>query len=80
MKETVVRCDLCLKDITDEEYIPRVRVKQKPKGGWNRDGDSNFWHNMDLCEKCETKIFEVIMSLRVTGSSFRVFKDKVTES
>ena len=76
VQETVVRCDLCLKDITDEEYIPRVKVKQKPKGGWSRNDDTNFWHNMDLCPECEAKIFEVIVSLRVKGSPVRIYKEK----
>jgi hypothetical protein len=76
MRETVIKCDLCLKDITEEEHIPNVKVKPKPKGGWSRDGGTYTFQSLELCADCETSIFKKILSLRKKGSPLRVFKEK----
>jgi len=77
MRETVIKCDLCLKDITEEEYIPNVKIKPKPKGGWNRD---TSYSSLEICSTCESIIFKKILSLRSKGSPLKVFKEKQIDS
>jgi len=76
MRETIIKCDLCLKDITAEESIPLIKLKTKPKNGWRSDGNdymsTNAFH--ELCSTCETKIFETVINLRVKGSPVRFNK------
>jgi len=82
MRETIIKCDLCLKNITDEEkFIPLVKVKTKPKNGWRTDGNdymsTNAFH--ELCNVCQDKILERIISLRVKGSPVRLNKKEKEE-
>ena len=78
MRETIIKCDLCLSDITTEDYIPRIRVKVKPKGGWRMDQTPCSYPNgsLELCAKCENTVFDKIMSMKVPGANIRVFKEK----
>ena len=79
--ETII-CDLCLKDITKVHYIPRIKVKPKPKGGWKfeESGYAAFSGHLELCETCESKIFDVVMSLRVTGANLTIYKEVAEET
>jgi len=75
MRETIIKCDLCLKDITKEEYIPRIKVKSKPVNGWRMDtGFASNYAAHELCLECETAIVEKILSLRAKGSNFVIYK------
>jgi len=77
VRETIIKCDLCLKDITHEgDIIPRIKVKAKPKGGWRMDTQSYSWNSMELCSDCEQVIFDAMMTRRVTGANFRLYKEK----
>jgi len=77
MREEIIKCDLCLKDITNEEHVPQIKIKPKPKGGWRRDAGTYSYYSSEICSCCETVIFEKILSLRVKGSPFRVFRERV---
>jgi len=75
MRVTTIKCDLCLKDITEEkEQIPLIKLKTKPKNGWRTDGDDykSTYNFHELCNDCEQKILDAIISLRVKGSPIRL--------
>jgi len=79
MRETIVKCDLCLK-VIEKEHIPNFKIKSKPKNGWRGDGyESNIYGSHELCKECEDAILEKILSLRQKGSVFKVRRTEIKE-
>lgn len=81
MRETIVRCDLCLKDISKEEYIPQIKIKSKPKNGWRMDSSFESTYSAhEFCIDCEKAIVDKMISLRSKGSNFKIIKEKEREN
>lgn len=54
MKRKIITCDICEKDITNEDI--RYKFKQRNEFWWSRD-DFEFlkWTKLDMCHECHRK-------------------------